>query len=541
MFDTRRYLTLFHYARTPHILTDVLVIGGGIAGLRAALAAAEQASVILLHKEEILESNTRYAQGGIAVPTSDPDSVASHIQDTLTVACGIAHEPAVRFMVEQAASRVQELVDWGVVFDQKNGRLAYATEGAHSQPRVLHSQGDATGQELARVLVERVRSHPHIRIFDHCFAIDLLTIEGRCVGAVTFHRRYGHQLLWSRQTILASGGCGRVYRETTNPAVATGDGLAMAFRAGAQLQDMEMVQFHPTALYVAGASRALISEAVRGEGGLLVDQAGHRFMPEYHPAAELAPRDVVSRAIRQHLAKTRTNSVYLDVRHFPRGEFRQRFPTIAQMCSDFDLDVERDPIPVRPAAHYMIGGVSSDMQGRTTLPGLWAVGEVAATGVHGANRLASNSLLEGLVFGAEAGVAAAADSAVAIRPVAIESTATQISQARLDLPDLQNSLRSVMWRNVGVMRDSDRLSEMIGLARGWGSYLFNKVFDSPDGWETQNLLTLSFLIALSARQRCESRGVHFRSDMPEPNEAQWRIHVALQRTAEQFQIFNFPV
>ncbi len=423
LLQTRRYLTEFNAVRTPNILTNVLVLGSGIAGLRAALAAAEFGDVILVCKSSPDESNTRYAQGGIAVALPELSSLESHYQDTIRVGCGLCDARNVRFLVENGPVRVRELMDWGACFDLAQGRLAYTTEGGHSDARVLHAHGDATGQEIARTLLAKVQQCRTIRIFDRCFAIDLITADQRCVGAVTYHEKYGHQLIWARQTILATGGMGRLYRETTNPEVATGDGLGMAFRCGAQLQDLEMVQFHPTTLYIAGASRALISEAVRGEGGLLVDKSGRRFMSRYHPQAELAPRDVVSRSILRHMIETQATTVYLDVRHFAKGAFRERFPGIYRLCDDFGIDVEKDLIPVRPSAHYMIGGVSVDAQGRTTVPNLWACGEVAATGVHGANRLASNSLLEGLVWGAETGQQAGqiASSSPPAQPLPIQN------------------------------------------------------------------------------------------------------------------------
>ena len=532
MIEPRRYLTRFTSTQTSNIMTEVLVIGSGVAGLRAAIAAADHAAVLLVCKGRIFESNTYHAQGGIAIAPPRPDSIEAHIEDTLRVACGLGNPDAIKIMIEQAPSEFDKLIDWGMSCDRHDGSLAYTLEGGHSEARVVHANGDATGQELSRVLVDKVQAHPAIRVFEECFVIDLLSIAGRCVGAVTFHPQNGRQLIGAQHTILATGGCGRVYRETTNPKTATGDGHAMAFRAGARLQDMEMVQFHPTALYVAGASRALISEAVRGEGGQLVDRRGQRFMVDYHRDAELAPRDVVSRAILNHMIKTESTAVFLDVRGFGRDVFRRRFPNITQLCAEFGIDVARDLIPVRPAAHFMIGGVSVDLDGRSSLPGLWACGEAAATGVHGANRLASNSLLEGLVFGARCGLSAATLARSANGPPAAaepEQFGDQNGGTEIDLADLQHSIRSLMWRRVGILRDGQQLAEAIATLDGWARTLHNKIFESPQGWETHNVLTAALLIAKAAHHRTESRGVHYRKDFPETDDRDWKVNLCVSR------------
>ncbi|MHC4609146.1 MAG: L-aspartate oxidase, partial [Planctomycetota bacterium] len=365
LLDTRRYLTNFESSRVGHLLTDVLVVGTGVAGARAAIAAAAYGDVIVIAKAAADESNTRWAQGGIAAAMGPDDSPQQHLEDTLRVGCGLGSTRAVELLVGVGPSRVQELIEWGAVFDQTADGPARTREGGHSVFRVLHAQGDATGKEVARALLAKVRELDRVRIFENCFLIDLVTVEGRCVGAITFHPQYGHQLIWARQTILASGGCGQLFRETTNSTVATGDGLAAAYRAGAMLADMEMVQFHPTTLYIAGSSRALISEAVRGEGAHLVDRGGERFMSEYHPDGELAPRDVVSRAIRDRIARSGGTCVYLDVRHLDKTQFGQRFPWITGRCAEFGIDVAGDLIPVYPGAHYMIGGLATDLQART--------------------------------------------------------------------------------------------------------------------------------------------------------------------------------
>ncbi len=532
LFDSRRFLTNFEPRRVPHIFTDVLVVGGGVAGLRAAIEASSYGQVLVVTKDQLEESSTRYAQGGIAVALAAGDTVDAHVADTLRVGCGLCSPAAVRKVVGEGPSVVRELLEWGACFDQQDGQLLFGREGGHSANRIIHAQGDATGLELANVLTRKLGQQSCIRVFEDCFAIDLIGLDGRCAGLICYHRKYGHQLIWARQTILASGGAGRLYRETTNPQVATGDGLAMAYRAGAILQDMEMVQFHPTTLYVAGATRALVSEAVRGEGAYLVDHTGERFMPDYHPDAELAPRDVVSRAIFTQMAKTGTTHVNLDVRHLGAERFARRFPHISQLCCEFDIDVGRDLIPVRPSAHYMVGGVAPDLEARTNIENLLACGEVACTGLHGANRLASNSLLEGLVFGRSAGRTAGqalSNGPAKLQPAEVSSNIAPSPRTALDLADVRNSLRSVIWRNVGIERVGDRLTETVEIIEFWGRYVLDKVFDEPSGWELQNMLTVGRLVAMAAATRRESRGVHYRIDAPNSDDSQWRCHISLER------------
>ena len=352
-YDTRRYLTRFDVRRTPNLFTDVLVIGSGVAGLRAAIEAAQYGSVLIITKGRIDHSNTAEAQGGIATFTSPDDSFEQHIADTLKVGCGLCDRAAVERVVRDGPGRIRELIDWGGLFDRHGSKLQLGLEAGHSAPRIIHAHGDATGREVADTLIRATRGQENIRIFESCYAIDLIDVDGRCCGVTSYHRHFGHQIFWAKQTILASGGCGRLYRESTNPEVATGDGHAMAYRAGVLLRDLEMVQFHPTTLYVAGASRALISEAVRGEGAHLVDRKGRRFMPDYHPAGELAPRDVVSRAILNEMAKQDATCMYLDARHLDTDKFLKRFPSISRLCREFDIDIGSQPIPIRPAAHYI--------------------------------------------------------------------------------------------------------------------------------------------------------------------------------------------
>lgn len=531
-FNRRRYLANFDYRRLPHLVTDVLVIGSGVGGLRAAIEAARYGNVLVLAKTTPDESGTAMAQGGVAAAVGEGDTTESHLEDTLRVGCGLCDPRAVRKMVQEAPACIHELIDWGAQFDRDDNHYLLGLEGGHRTSRILHSHGDATGAEIARALLAKAKDTPNLLLFDQCYVVDLLTTEAGCVGAVTHHPRFGIQLFWAKQTILATGGIGRIYRETTNNPLATGDGYAMAFRAGARMRAMEMVQFHPTTLYVAGATRALISEAVRGEGAYLTDKNGVRFMPEYHPDAELAPRDVVSRAIVRQMVKTNSTHVFLDVRHIGSERFHARFPYISKLCEQFGVEVGKDLIPVRPAVHYMVGGVAVDVVGRTSVSNLYAVGEVANTGVHGANRLASNSLLEGLVFGRETG-RTAGESLAGIsnmnKPLALVHEFPPSHRRELDIADVANSLRSIMWRNVGIERDADSLIDASEVLRFWGRYVMDKAFDTPSDWQTQNMLTAGMLVARCAFARNESRGVHFRTDFPQIDDEHWRRHIVLHR------------
>jgi L-aspartate oxidase len=549
----RRYLIPFNAARLPQQFTDVLVIGGGVAGLRAAIAAADAgAEVLLLTKDTIAESNTWYAQGGIAAVLQPLDSYESHIADTEKGGAGLCDDKAVRIVIEEGPKRVLELLEWGANFDKKPGNphdLAFTLEGGHSFARIIHAYGDATGKELAQTLIRTVRARENIRISETSFVIDLITDDergtvslssSRCIGAIALIDSQVH-IIWAKRSILASGGAGQLYRESTNPRIATADGHAMAYRAGATLQDMEMVQFHPTTLYVAGASRALITEAVRGEGAYLVDRNGYRFMADYHPSKELAPRDVVSRAIVDQIRKTHFTHVYLDVRHLPREQFLERFPQLAKLLEQFEIDPSKDLIPIHPAAHYMIGGVDADDYGRSSLAGLYAVGEAGCSGLHGANRLGSNSLLEGLAFGARAGADAArgAKENQIKFPLRLEHKIPPSTKTELDITDVKSSLRSVMWRNVGIERDGQRLEETREIIAFWARYVMDKVFNPNDlgetavaGWEIQNMLTVSALIATAAQSRTESRGCHYRLDYPTTDNAHWRLHLLWRRPIE---------
>jgi L-aspartate oxidase len=408
-------------------------------------------------------------------------------------------------------------------------------EGGHSHRRVVHALGDATGKEVMRAVMGRARSAPNIAILENTFTLDLLTADDRCHGALAWSASHGKMCIWAKQTILAAGGAGQLYRETTNPDIATADGHAMAYRAGAELRDMEFMQFHPTVLYIAGSARSLITEAVRGEGAYLRDRLGNRFMAEYHERAELAPRDVVSRAIAEQMARTKHPNVYLDLTHLGPEQVRRRFPMIARVCSEFGLDITRDLIPVRPGAHYMIGGVTVDHDGRTTLGGLWAAGEVTSTGLHGANRLGSNSLLEGLVFGASAGRLASDESAGMpdrLSALPLESDFAIHQDDSLDLDDIRNSLGSLLGRNAGIVRERTGLEEAAQAIAFWCRYVLAREFHEPKAWELQNLLTTARLLVAGAREREESRGVHFRSDFPETDDTHWRRHITARRSPQ---------
>ena len=540
----RRYLLSFESRRLPHIFTDVVVIGGGAAGLRAAIEVAGHGQVIVLAKGPVEESNTYYAQGGMAAVIDPADSLEAHVADTTATGCGLGDEEVIRHVIAEAPSHIQQMRDWGLGFDMVDGSLSLGREGGHKAHRIVHAEGDATGRVLVETLLRRAREMDNLKVFDECFAIDLLTDPpdagdgAACCGVLTFHPRYGLQIIRARQTILAAGGAGMLWRETSNPPIATADAMAMAYRAGVMLADLEMMQFHPTTLYVAGATRSLISEAVRGEGAYLLDREGKRFMAEYHEMGELAPRDIVSRAIIEQMARTDATHVFLDVRHLGAEAFARRFPQIDHQCRSFGIDPGTVPIPVHPAAHYMIGGAQVDIDGQTSLPGLLACGEASCTGLHGANRLASNSLTEALVFGQRCGQLAAAainesNDKLTARPIKWANEPSD--RTELDLTDIRNSLRSVMWRNVGIVRRGERLTETLEIVDFWCRYVLDKEFFDTAGWEVQNMLTAAHLIAECAMRRTETRGVHYRQDFPDTDPV-WARHQRVRRTEHQLVI-----
>jgi L-aspartate oxidase len=529
-----RYLVPFFPKRVPHFFTDVLIIGGGLAGMRAANAIDPKLSVLVITKDAAVESNSNYAQGGIASVLDPEDSFQEHVSDTLIAGGSLCDPHVVEMVVREAPEHIRELIEWGTHFDRQDGEITLGREGGHSHNRIVHALGDSTGKEVMRAVIEHTRSLPNVQMWENSFTIDLLTAGGACRGAIIDRQAGGRVMVWAKQTILATGGAGQIYRETTNPLVATGDGHAIAYRAGAELRDMEFVQFHPTVLYIAGGSRSLITEAARGEGGRLVDKTGYRFMPDYDDRAELAPRDIVSRSIVTQMEKTQHPCVYLDLSHLDAAFVRKRFPGIAAACLKFGIDITRDRIPVRPGAHYMIGGVTVDLEGRTTIPGLWAAGEVSSSGLHGANRLASNSLLEGLVYGARAGEGA---SRVAMamnddfRALPLENSAVQEPAEPLDIADIRNSLKALMWRAAGVRRSGEMLHDARDQVEQWQKYVLVQQFDDAEGWELQNMLTICGLMIDAALRREESRGTHQRIDFPATDDVHWNRHLAFRRNS----------
>lgn len=544
----KRYLLRFDTDQLPQFLTDCLIVGTGIAGLRAAIEASNYGKVLVLSKSGLYESNTAYAQGGIAAVLKfhREDTIDLHIQDTLKVGCGLNDEEIVRRVVSEGSLCVEELIEWGARFDSRvGGELDLGREAGHSVSRVLHAFGDATGREIINTLIKRISRMKNITLRENTFVVDLLTEDNRAVGAICWDDKIGLYVIYAKQIILAMGGCGRVYQETTNPEVATGDGIGISWRAGVELVDMEMIQFHPTTLYIAGASRFLISEAVRGAGAVLVDRDGYRFMKDYHPDAELAPRDIVSRSIMDYLKKTHQKCVYLDVRGIK--DFEKHFPTITEKCRSFGIDVKKDLIPVRPSAHYMIGGVRIDIEGRTNLENLYACGECACSGLHGANRLASNSLLEGLVFGKIAGrnagrAAACQEKIYRVRFVNKEEMSAVPED--FDPQDIKTSLRTAMWRYVGIRREEKTLKEAAVAIDNWIRYTFDKEFFSPLGWEIQNMLTCGRIISEAANIRKETRGVHYRADYPTSDDRHWRRRIVLVRSSafpDTFKVKELPL
>ncbi|HXX53219.1 MAG TPA: L-aspartate oxidase [Thermodesulfovibrionales bacterium] len=512
---------------------DFLVIGSGVAGLRAAIELASHGTVIIATKDIPSESSTEYAQGGIAVALSDEDEVGIHREDTLKAGDGLCRENAVKVLVEEGPERIMELISWGAEFDREGTRLAFTREAAHSKNRILHAHGDSTGKELERVLLTKVRTCQSVKKYPFAFTTDLIVDEGNCYGA--YMVREGEPVsLFAKATILATGGAGQIYERTTNPAVATGDGLAIAFRAGAILEDMEFVQFHPTSLYMPGAPNFLLSEAMRGEGAVLRNIHKQPFLKQYHPLAELAPRDIVSRAIISEMVKTGSTHVYLDLAHLDKDFVRKRFPGINLTCRMYRIDITQDLIPVSPAAHYFMGGIKTDLHGATNMKGLYAAGEVACTGVHGANRLASNSLLEGLVFGARAGKAAALRRADSWEdklqkkdpPSRIISTFPNFPTSALT--EVRNSLKRLMWEKVGIIRCEQSLS----MARDTITQLLPSAGGAPvmrEGQELKNMITVAGLITEAAMARRGSIGAHFRSDYSARGE-NWQQHLTWQKS-----------
>jgi L-aspartate oxidase len=522
---------------------DYAVVGSGIAGLRAAIELSAAGSVLVLAKSNLSDSATAWAQGGIAVALSDEDEIGLHEQDTINAGDGLCRPEAVALLVEEGPKYIAQLIEWGTEFDRAGTKLAFTREAAHSRSRILHAHGDSTGREISRALLARAHTTPQLHLRPHAFTTELLMESGRAAGVRFIDETDGSQHeVRAGAVLLATGGLGQIYRETTNPEVATGDGMAIAYEAGAILSDMEFMQFHPTALAIKGAPRFLLSEALRGEGGVLRNIGLDRFMKHYNEAQELAPRDIVARAIVTEMHRTNSTHVYLDMTKKSEEFLKKRFPRIYETCSSYGLDLATDMAPVCPAAHYMMGGVKTDLWGRTSLPGLYAAGETAATGVHGANRLASNSLLEGLVFGARAGQAMKEDAPAGKRqpgalpgspaPLPGNSSATQKETAKnAGKPSpacaMLEKIRDVMWREVGIMRSGKELADAIKQLKAMELPKTEKPGRSAH--ELRNLHSLALLMAQSALAREESRGSHYRSDFAYRNDEDFSKHSAVQK------------
>ncbi len=513
--------------RSKTLKVDFLVLGCGIAGVRAAIELARAGHALVLTKGELYESSTEYAQGGIAAALSEDDEVSLHLHDTLQAGDGLCREEAVRILVEEGPHLIHELIEWGMKFDRNGTKLAFTREGAHSRSRVLHAHGDSTGREILRALMAKAKSLHAIHLQPYSFAIDLLVEDGGVVGVEYLDEKQSAvRQVYADAVLLATGGLGQVYKETTNPGVATGDGVAMAWRAGALLSDMEFVQFHPTALYIKNAPRFLLSEALRGEGAQLRNIDLARFMPRYHEAAELAPRDIVSRAIVMEMQRSRSEFVYLDLTGLDPEHVKQRFPRIYSTCLEYNLDITADLMPVRPAAHYAMGGVATDLHGATSLKGLYAAGEVACTGVHGANRLASNSLLEGLVYGAKSACAMierrSKNKPIRSEQISAPGSAPEAVHQAAPVAASENTqrllceVRSILWDNVGIIRRGKDLTE--AAKRLQGLSLPPPGMPSRESGEASNLLEVARAITQSALARQESRGAHYRTDYPLKNE-----------------------
>lgn len=515
-----RHLVEVDLRSIPAYRFDVVIVGGGVAGDAAALTAASKGkSVAIVTKSSLNNSNTNMAQGGMAAVMTSGDSFASHIQDTLDVGMGLCDEEIVRQVVTGGPAAIEELLSLGAEFDRtSNGELDCSREGGHNHKRVVHAHGDATGREIQRVLTNAVTGHDLITTFPNTFALDIVTADGEAYGVVAKVSSGNLVLFSSPNIILATGGGGQLYRETTNPTIATADGVAMAFRAGATIRDPEFFQFHPTCLYIAGAARVLISEILRGHGGVLRDRNGERFMPNAHPDAELAPRDIVSRAVFRQMIATRDTNVYLDLSDVD-GDPHQMFPGISKMCGFFGIDIAKDPVPVRPGAHYMIGGIHVDQQARTSIPGIWAVGECASSGLHGANRMGSNSLLEGMVLGSSAGLSVAIGQSDRHRHRPERILRRKLDAApqgiELGISDLLYSMKSLMWRQVGLERTEAELEEAQVHLSFWFDAVMRLAPAETRAWELVNMLTVANVVTMGAKERRESRGVHYRTDFRE--------------------------
>ncbi|MCX8028062.1 MAG: L-aspartate oxidase [Thermodesulfovibrionales bacterium] len=504
--------------------TDFIVVGGGVAGLRAAIELSRHGDVIVLTKDVLTEGSTEYAQGGVAVALNYDDEVAIHFEDTIKAGDGLCRHDAVNILVKEGPDRILELIDWGAEFDKEDSKLAFTIEAAHSRKRILHAKGDSTGKEIMRVLVDKIKTLKNVKKMSFNTAVDLIVQDNICYGVVVCKENSIFKIL-GRATIIATGGAGQVYSRTTNPDVCTGDGIAMALRAGAILEDMEFVQFHPTVLYAPNTPSFLLSEAMRGEGAIIRDVNGDAFMQRYHPKAELAPRDVVSRAIISQMVETKSDHVYLDLTHLNPEFLKKRFPRIYSTCLGYNLDITKQMVPISPAAHYLMGGIKTDIDGATNIKGLYSAGESACTGVHGANRLASNSLLEGLVFGFRCAVHASG-----LEPLN-PTTVTDFDNAketisRSDINTIRNHIKKTMWEYVGIIRCGKSLSQAKQEISRWKD-IMDMPFRSRIGIETKNIICVAMAITESALCREGSVGAHYRTDFKERGE-NWQRHISVK-------------
>ena len=516
---------------------DYIIIGSGIAGLNTALLAAEHGSVLVVTKGRIDDCNSRYAQGGIAAAIGPGDSATLHERDTLEAGAGLCSPEAVGVLTGQGPDSIAGLIRWGVPFDTIHGQIALGREGAHSMPRILHAGGDATGQHIEDTLAHRVRISERITVLEYTHAIRVCVADGAAAGVEVMgtNSDTGRQVFQSDVVVVSTGGAGRLYRYTTNPEVATGDGVALAYLAGAEVMDMEFYQFHPTALWLEGAPTFLLSEAMRGEGAILRNAHGDPFMASHHAMGDLAPRDVVSRAIASEMERADGRPAMLDISHLPAATVASRFPTIYAECRRYGLDITREPIPVAPAAHYMMGGIRIDTWGRTNVDGLYACGEAACAAVHGANRLASNSLLDTLVFSRRL-VEATLGNAPEYEASDESDGNTRAGLANramvcTTVPERgKENLRDLMWRNVGIARNGTRLLLTARILNLWQRQYYGTSGPAPqaaEDFELRNMLVVARLIVEAALQRRESRGAHYREDFPEPSE-EWRRHIVLR-------------
>ncbi|HBY57862.1 MAG TPA: L-aspartate oxidase [Candidatus Atribacteria bacterium] len=524
-----RYLINFDLFRIEKVYTEFLVVGSGIAGLYTSLKLCDRGEVTLLTKSKLKESSTEYAQGGIAVALGDEDSPRLHMEDTLKAGANFCDPKAVEVLVTDGPKCVEELIELGTKFDKIEGKYKTTLEAAHQRPRILHAQGDATGAEIERSLSEKVIKENRIKIKENIFVLDILTKHNTCYGVLVLDNNTEKVMAYlAKSTIFASGGAGQLYCNTTNPDVATGDGIALAYRGGAKVTDLEFIQFHPTALYHQGSPKFLISEAVRGEGAILKNIKGEPFMSSYHPQAELAPRDIVARAIVDQMKKTKSNYVYLDATKI-KHKFSKRFPNIYKKCLSLGINPEKEYIPVAPASHYTMGGIKTDIWGQTNLINLYACGECTSTGVHGANRLASNSLLEGLVFGNRISQKIKEDrpyySIKKLKELNLSYNLPREKNKAYDPLKLKQELQNLMWDKVGIIRNSSDLKQAKQKINGWKLLIFESKLETVEEFELANLIILADLVTNSALLREESRGAHYREDFPDSDNINWKKHI----------------